>query len=338
MMSIGFYDVLLAFDRGAQRSWVIATGRPERALSAREARATFRIEAMLRRLAEPAPALPAAPPLQWQAERSPAEHQAAVARAQAYIRDGDIFQANITMRHLAARPRETHPASLYATLRAANRTPFSAYLDCGPTLAIASVSPERFLRLYAGGTIETRPIKGTRRRDAGAMTDMYLRQALAESGKDRAENLMITDLMRNDIGRVAEIGSVRVPELQKVETFATVHHMVSVVEAQLRRGCTAVDLLRATFPGGSITGAPKIRAMEIIDELEASRRGPYCGSIVWLGHDGAMDSSILIRTLVITPELIAAQAGGGIVAESDPREEWEEVMTKIRPLLQAFGP
>ena len=186
--------------------------------------------------------------------------------------------------------------------------------------------------------METRPIKGTRPRGASAADDARLRAELAASEKDRAENLMIVDLMRNDLGRVAEIGSVAVPALFEVESFAAVHHLVSSITGRLRPGLGPVDLLRATFPAGSITGAPKIRAMEIIDEIEVGRRGPYCGTIAWIGFDGAMDSSVVIRTLVITPETVVAQAGGGIVADSDPAAEYEEMMVKVRPLLAALSP
>ena len=161
---------------------------------------------------------------------------------------------------------------------------------------------------------------------------------LVSSVKDRAENLMIVDLMRNDIARVAEFGSVKVPLLNELETFATVHHLVSSVTARLRPDTDAVALLRATFPGGSVTGAPKIRAMEIIDELEASARGPYCGCIAWIGFDGAMDSSIVIRTLVLTDRQVVAQAGSGIVADSVAAQEYDEMLIKVAPLLSVFPP
>lgn len=164
-----------------------------------------------------------------------------------------------------------------------------------------------------------------------------MRAELVASAKDHAENLMICDLMRNDLGRVCEIGSIRVPELAAPRSFASVHHLVSVVEGRLRPGLGPLDLLRATFPGGSVTGAPKIRAMEIIRELESARRGPYCGAIAWIGGDGAMDSSIVIRTLTVTPDRLIAQAGGGIVAESCPEAEYQEMLTKVHPLLAAAG-
>ncbi|MGB8842851.1 MAG: aminodeoxychorismate synthase component I, partial [Aliidongia sp.] len=285
--------------------------------------------------AAPLPTATPSSPVGWTAEIDPLDYQARIARLLEYIRAGEIYQANFTARHLMPRPPGS-AADLYRSLRRSSPAPFAAYLACGPDLAVASASPERFLSVDRSGHIETRPIKGTRPRGRDPQEDARLAAELAASGKDRAENLMIADLMRNDIGRVATIGSVAVPSLSAVETFPAVHHLVSVVEASLRPGASLIDLLRATFPGGSITGAPKRRAMALIDEVEVARRGPYCGSIVWLGFDGAMDSSIIIRTLTITPDLVIAQAGGGIVFESDPAAEYEEMMVKIRPLLRAI--
>jgi para-aminobenzoate synthetase component I len=338
-MVVGFYDLVLAFDRYDRRAWLQSSGFPATEAGARRTRAQARADAALRRLdaLAPAPADVPVPALAWTAELTRPGYLGRVSRVLEYIAQGDIFQANFTTRFLAPRPPAISAASLYAALRAASPAPFAAYLGCGDRLAIASVSPERFLRLDATGRIETRPIKGTRPRSPDPQTDAALRRALAASVKDRAENLMIVDLMRNDIGRVAEIGSVTVPALWEVESFAAVHHLVSSVEGQLRPGLGPVDLLRAAFPGGSITGAPKIRAMEIIDELEVAARGVYCGAVVWIGFDGAMDSSIAIRTLTITPEIIAAQAGGGIVADSDPADEYDEMLVKLRPLLNALG-
>lgn len=330
-MAIGFHDVILAFDAWEERCWLIASGLPAQGEEgARRARLrAAQIRARLQGSGAPPGALPS---LAWTPDFSRAAYEARVARVLDHIRAGDIFQANVTMAHRAKRPPGLDPAALYLALRASSPAPFAAYLACG-AVTLASASPERFLQLGVDGRVETRPIKGTRPRGPDPATDGAAAAALAASEKDRAENLMIVDLMRNDLGRVAEIGSVRVPELFTVESFAAVHHLVSAVEAKLRPGFGAVDLLRATFPGGSVTGAPKIRAMEIIDEVEASRRGPYCGAIAWLGFDGAMDSSITIRTLVLTPDEILAQAGGGIVADSDPASEYEEHWVKIRALL-----
>jgi para-aminobenzoate synthetase component 1 len=337
-MVMGFYDVVLAYDAWEQRAWILSSGFPETEPDARHARAQARAAALRARLSAPQQPRPqpAIASIRWQTDLTPAEYQARVGQVQDYIRAGDIFQANFTMAHRAPRPAGLHPADLYLALRGLSPAPFATYLACGPDLALASASPERFLKLDPTGQVETRPIKGTRPRYADPVADRAAAAALLASEKDRAENLMIVDLMRNDLGRVARIGGVAVPELFTVESFASVHHLVSAVTAHLRPGVSAVDLLRATFPGGSVTGAPKIRAMEIIDALEASRRGPYCGAIAWLGFDGAMDSSIIIRTLVVTGDEIIAQAGGGIVSDSDPAAEFEEHCVKVRPLLQAL--
>ena len=338
---VSFYDVVLAFDAVARRCWLISTGFPETEPTERRWRATARGNAVLRRMKTRAAVSSAGSgkPVTavWRPELTRADYENRVARVLDYIRAGDIFQANFTTRYLARRPPGLRAADLYRRLRAVTPAPFAAFLGCGPRLALGSASPERFLRLDPRGHVETRPIKGTRPRHPNPDADAAARNDLAVSEKDRAENLMIADLMRNDIGRVAEIGSVTVPSLCDIESFASVHHLVSAIEGRLRPGLGPVDLVRATFPGGSVTGAPKVRAMEIIDELEVARRGPYCGTITWIGFDGAMDSSIVIRTVVITPELLVAQAGGGIVADSNPGAEYEEQWVKVRPLLQATG-
>ncbi|MCW2240452.1 aminodeoxychorismate synthase component I [Azospirillum canadense] len=325
-MAFGFYDVVAAFDHAERRAWVIAA-RPE---------AEGRAHALAERLERDPPPPGLLVRSSWRPELSRPDYLGRVGRVLDDIRAGDIYQANVTQRFLADRPAGLDDYALYERLRVLSPAPFGAFLNCGPRLRIASASPERFLRLSASGAIETRPIKGTRPRYADPALDAAAAAELVGSVKDRAENLMITDLLRNDLGRVAAIGSVRVPVLYGLESFASVHHLVSVVTAQLRPGLGPVDLLRAACPGGSITGAPKIRAMEIIDELELARRGAYCGSVVWIGFDGAMDSSIVIRTLSLTPDAVMAQAGGGIVADSDPAAEHEEMLVKVRPLLRAF--
>lgn len=336
-LTIGFYDVVLAFDGAERRCWVLSSGFPESTRPMRRRRAETRADAILHRLDRVTEQRTPSYETVWRAEMSRAQYETRVGRVLGYIRAGDIFQANFTMRHLAPRPPGVRAPDLYLRLRQESPAPFAAFLGCGSRLALASASPERFLRLDTAGRIESRPIKGTRPRYADPERDAASARELAGSEKDRAENLMIVDLLRNDIGRVAESGSVRVPSLFEVERFASVHHLVSAVEGRLRPGLGPVDLLRATFPGGSVTGAPKLRAMEIIDELEVARRGPYCGAIAWIGFDGAMDSSIVIRTLVITPDLLVAQAGGAIVADSDPAGEYEEMLLKVRPLLRALG-
>lgn len=330
-IALGLYDCIVAFDRVERKAWVIGQG--ERGRVKAEIMAA-RLEAGTPLLAPPA-AIPETP---WIPEISQAVYLEKVAQVIEYIRAGDIFQANFTQRFLALRPVGLDEFALYRTLRAVNPAPFAAFLKV-PGMTLASASPERFMQVSADGRIETRPIKGTRRRSPDPMMDGVLAAELLASVKDRAENLMITDLLRNDIGRVAVIGSVRAPTVSGLESFASVHHLVSVIEGQLRPEATVVDLLKASFPGGSITGAPKVRAMEIIDELEVAPRGAYCGSVLWIGFDGAMDSNIVIRSLVLTDDVIITQAGGGIVADSIPIAEWQEMMDKATPALSVLkGP
>ena len=327
-LAVGLYRTVAAFDHQAGRAWVIGEDRDE-------------VEALGDAL-EGAGAPPPGPASLiaggWRAELSPAAYHSAVARIIDYIRAGDIYQANMTQRFLARLAPGLKPFDLYRALRPRTAGPFSAFLDLGGGRAVASGSPERFLRLEADGRIESRPIKGTRPRGATPTADAALAAELLASEKDRAENLMIVDLLRNDLSRVALVGSVRVPTLWGLESYRAVHHLVSVVEGSLAEGLGPVDLLRAAFPGGSITGAPKIRAMEIIRELEPARRGPYCGSVAWIGFDGAMDSSIVIRTLCVADGIVQAQAGGGVVADSDPEAEYQESLLKARAMLTALDP
>jgi para-aminobenzoate synthetase component 1 len=261
-----------------------------------------------------------------------------VRRVREYIFAGDIFQANLSQRFEA--PLREPSWSLYRRLRAINPAPFAAFLEYGGT-AIVSASPERFLRVHER-RVEARPIKGTRPRGIGPEHDAALGRALTESEKDRAENLMIVDLLRNDLSRVCIPGTVRVPELFALEHYSTVHHLVSTVIGELAPGHDAVDLLCAAFPGGSVTGAPKVRAMEIIAELEPSCRGIYCGAIGYLSVTGALDTSVVIRTYLALAGADAAarvyfSAGGGIVADSDPEDEYRETLDKGRALIEALA-
>ncbi|HEU4585862.1 MAG TPA: aminodeoxychorismate synthase component I [Gemmatimonadaceae bacterium] len=263
-----------------------------------------------------------------------AGYLAAVSKVRDYILAGDIFQANLTQR-LEAPLRE--PAwTLYRRLRTINPAPFAAYLDMDG-VRVLSASPERFLSVDADGAVEARPIKGTRPRGIYPAHDAALGRVLSESAKDRAENLMIVDLLRNDISRVCVPGSVHVPDLFALEYYSTVQHLVSTVTGTLERGRDAVDLLLAAFPGGSITGAPKVRAMEIIAELEPSRRGVYCGSVGYISITGAMDTSIVIRTYLALGARVYFGVGGGIVADSDPEEEYRESFDKARALISALA-
>jgi para-aminobenzoate synthetase component I len=253
-----------------------------------------------------------------------------------YIFAGDIFQANLTQCFSADIPSNFDACALFRKLRDKNPSTFAAYLDYGD-VQIASSSPERLIKCD-GVMVEARPIKGTRKRDSDLMRDAELISELQASRKDRAENVMIVDLLRNDISRIAKPGSVKVPVLCGLESYANVHHLVSVVEGQLRDGLTQVDVLQAVFPGGSITGAPKIRAMEIIAELEAQARGVYCGSIGYLGFNGSCDFNIAIRTALFANGKAYVQGGGGITARSQPAAEYEESLTKIARIMEAFAP
>ena len=334
-MFMGFYDTVAVFDMKLNKAWVVACNAVQG--PGRRSGPDTRARAMAERIAAARPARePGSFGARWRPDQTRVEMEARIARAIEYIHLGDIFQANITQRYLTDLPDGVRPYDVYRRLRGISSAPFAAFLNCGPGRAVISASPERFLSLSPGGRIETRPIKGTRPRGVTTDEDRALAAALIASEKDRAENLMIVDLLRNDLSRVAQVGSVKVSKLFELETFSRVHHLVSEVCADIAEGLDAVDLLRATFPGGSITGAPKIRAMEIIHELEPVPRGPYCGAVAWMGFDGAMDSSIAIRTLTYADGLVAAQAGGGIVADSDPADEFDESITKIKPLLAAL--
>ncbi|MFN0052547.1 MAG: aminodeoxychorismate synthase component I [Planctomycetales bacterium] len=260
------------------------------------------------------------------------EYLRAVERAIEYIFAGDIFQVNLSQRLLY--PLSEHPLALYLRLRERNPAPFAGYF-AQDDWAIASASPERFLSVV-DGEVETRPIKGTRRRRTLPEADLFTRDELRESEKDRAENVMIVDLLRNDLSRVCRPGTIRVPALCQVETYETVQHLVSEIRGSLPAGRSAWDLFPATFPGGSITGAPKIRAMQIIAELEPTARGPYCGSLFYVGFDGRADSNILIRTFTARRGWVQCPVGGGIVAQSDPAAEFRETMDKAEGMLRAL--
>jgi len=363
---LGIYDWVLAWDHVQSRAWLLSTGMPETAQADAVRRASDRASSIRARLisgeheraatsqvgrtvsgppGEPhkarstPPSYPIDhgwwdPRLALESSFTRTEYLKAVQRVRDYIFAGDIFQANLSQRFEA--PLREPAWTLYRRLRERNPAPFAAFLDF-PEAVILSASPERFLRVDAGGRVETRPIKGTRPRGIGPEHDAALAQALAESAKDRAENLMIVDLMRNDLSRVCAPGSVRVDELFALEQYATVHHLVSTVVGELAPGADALDLLRAAFPGGSITGAPKLRAMEIIAELEPSRRGVYCGSIGYCSATGELDTSIAIRTAVARNGRVYFNAGGGVVADSNPADEYQETLDKARGLIDALA-
>jgi para-aminobenzoate synthetase component 1 len=261
-------------------------------------------------------------------DHPPSQHLAAVERALGYIRAGDIYQVNLARRLSAPIVTPGDPLALYARVAAASPAPFGALLECDGAVVISD-SPELFLRRGAGSRrLETRPIKGTRRRGRAPAEDAALAAALAADDKERAEHLMIVDLERNDLGRVAATGSVRVEGFARVVTLPQVHHLVSTVACDVRDGASTAEILRATFPGGSITGAPKVRAMQLIDELEPTRRGPYTGAIGFLGAGGAIELSIVIRTAVLAAGTLTLHVGGGIVADSSPARELDETEEK----------
>jgi len=323
-MAVGLYDWALVVDHTERRSWLVSAGRDART---REHWADL-VMCFSKPGSRPAAQFHITGPVR--SNMTQAQYKAAFERVQAYILDGDCYQVNLAQRFVA--PAAGNAWSAYRQLRQLNPAPFSAYLST-PFAKVMSSSPERFLQLR-NGSVETRPIKGTRPRGSNPEADAMLARALSQSPKDRAENLMILDLMRNDLGRVCDIGSVRVPRLFAVERFANIHHLVSTVTGRLAAGEDAASLLRACFPGGSITGAPKIRAMEIIEALEPHRRGVYCGAIGYLGFDGAMDTNIAIRTLVYGAGTVRLWAGGGIVHDSDVEQEYQETFDKAAPLLR----
>ena len=336
-LSLGLYDVVVAFDLIERRGFILSTGFPEGERPSRERRAIERgrwFEARLRRAPIVAPAENM--PLEgWTSNFTRVSYELMVREVIERILSGDIFQANVAQRFEAPVAQDFDHFGFYRRLRTLNPAPFSAYLD-HEDFIIASASPERFLKVEED-RVETRPIKGTRRRFNDAVLDALHARALTESRKDRAENVMIVDLLRNDLSKVCLPGSVQVPQLCGLETFASVHHLVSSVVGRLREGQGAADVLAAAFPGGSVTGAPKVRAMEIITEMEGHARGPYCGAIGYIGFDGTMDTNIVIRTASFRGGICVVQAGGGIVTASDPAAEYDETLDKARAMFEAFG-
>ena len=323
--ALGLYDWVIAWDHVGGRAWTIAW-TPQRLAWVRD-----RLDAPTR---TPSTVLRRPPPSTVTSNFTRRDYKAGVATIRAYIAAGDVYQVNLAQRFRTAFTGT--PLELYRRLRARSPAPFGAYLALGD-LSITSISPERFLRLDAATrAAEARPIKGTRPRGATPAEDAALAEALTASEKDRAENVMIVDLLRNDLGKVCRPGSVRVPELYALESHPTVHHLVSTVAGVLAEGADAFDLLRAAFPGGSVTGAPKIRAMEIIAELERAPRGVYCGAIGYVSATGAMDLNIPIRTIVVHDGVASFHAGAGIVWDSDPAAEYDETLAKARALIDAL--
>ncbi|MBU4680802.1 aminodeoxychorismate synthase component 1 [Cedecea davisae] len=316
-MAMGIYDWALIADHQLQRLTLVSWGDIDSRL------------AWLNSLSGPEPGEPFRLTGEWQSNMSREEYGVKFRRVQEYLRSGDCYQVNLAQRFSVGYEGDEWQA--FEKLNLANGAPFSAFLRL-PESCILSLSPERFV-LLEGQQIQTRPIKGTLPRLPSPDADAEQARRLANSPKDRAENLMIVDLLRNDIGRVAVPGSVKVPELFVVEPFPAVHHLVSTIIAELPATLSACDLLRATFPGGSITGAPKVRAMEIIEELEPQRRNAWCGSIGYISFCGNMDTSITIRTLTAEGGRLYCSAGGGIVADSNEAAEYQETFDKVNRIL-----
>jgi len=351
-LAVGLYDVVIAFDHFEKSAYIISQGSPVTDAASRLEHAGGRLAHLKRilsgqatirttvdqqafnppRISELAPQFAASSRSALTSNFSADGYQKAVKRVIDYIFAGDVFQVNLSQRLL--HPATASSIELYRRLRSRNPAPFSGYLD-GGEWQVASASPERFLRLN-NRHVETRPIKGTRGRSRHAVADLFTGDDLRASEKDRAENVMIVDLLRNDLSRSCMADSVRVSQLCGLETYEYVQHLVSVVEGTLRHDCTPLDALQMAFPGGSVTGAPKIRAMEIIAEVEPTVRGPYCGCLGYIGANGNMDSSILIRTITSARGWWQLPVGGGIVAQSVPHEEYEETWHKAAGLIKAL--
>lgn len=352
-LAFGIYDVVLAWDHVLNRAWLISQGLPETEPGRRRDRARSRLGAFLRKLSGPlseaaprrfqpgddslaigdlAPSfsVPGPPGLLSSFTRS--EYLHAVQRAIEYIAAGDVFQVNLSQRLIY--PAHDDATSLYLRLRQRNPATFAGYFDLGG-FQIASASPERFLRVV-DGQVEARPIKGTRARTSLPEADLFAGDDLTASDKDRAENVMIVDLLRNDLSRACRADSIAVTQLCKLERYEYVQHLVSAIRGTLRDGVSALDLIRASFPGGSITGAPKVRAMQIIAELEPTARGAYCGGLGYLGFDGTLDTNILIRTVTTGRGWWQAPVGGGIVYQSVGAREYEETWHKAEGLLRSL--
>lgn len=354
---VGAYDTVIAWDHELNRSWIVSQGFPETQHDARLKRATSRAEFFQsqldstttraasqsngdtyseKKLLPLASSLDVEGPEQLVSNFSKQAYIDAVQKCIDYIYAGDVFQINLAQRLL--HPANCNSAELYQRLRSCNPSPFGGYFDLSQIsdcdAQIVSASPERLCSVRAG-VVETRPIKGTRRRTGHPLVDIHAREELLASQKDRAENTMIVDLMRNDLSIVCEPDSVCVMQLCELEEYQSVMHLVSSVQGKLKPSCGLVDLLYAIFPGGSITGAPKVRAMEIISQLEPSARGAYCGALGYLGFDGSADLNILIRTITASQGWWQIPVGGGIVSHSVPQNEYEETWTKAAGMLRA---
>ncbi len=333
---LGCFDLLISFDHYLKKAWIVSTGFPETKTSQRLLRAEKRRQWLDGMLSQPlqhtTSTITHIPTPRCQ--MSHGNYIDAVKRIINYIKAGDIFQANLARCYQSTLNKPLDVIALYKKLRHANPAPFAALLNFSPCCVLSS-SPERFLQL-SNQTVETRPIKGTIHRSENPSEDRQLEKQLMQSEKDRAENIMIVDLMRNDLSKVCEPDSIAVKQLCQPESYEKVHHLVSVIHGKLKPNQSIPDLLAAAFPGGSITGAPKIRAIEIIDELENTQRGPYCGAIGYLGFNQEMDTSITIRTLLLTEKELLFHSGSAITLASDPEKEYQETQVKAEALKDAI--
>ncbi len=324
-LCFGLYDSVFAWDHSTNRAWLISYTEERRAFFLDRLKLTSGTSSSSARGKRTPPSI--------SSSLTRERYRSAVNSIREYIAAGDIFQANFAQRFQAS--LEVDAWELYLALRVTNPAPFACYFEAGD-LTVISASPERFIRVFENRA-ETRPIKGTRPRTDSPVSDRESSDELLASAKDNAEHVMIVDVLRNDFSRVCIPGSVKVTELAELESHPTVHHLVSTITGDLRNDCGPIDLLLASIPGGSITGAPKIRAMEIIAELEPVRRDVYCGCLAYLTADGSMDSSIVIRTFLAKGDNLYFSAGGGIVADSDPDMEFEETLHKAAALFTALG-
>jgi para-aminobenzoate synthetase component 1 len=330
---LGCFDLVLSFDHILKKLWLISSGLPETKHEIRLQRAKKRLNWAQRYLADKLNSLCdysnqslTTNTVKLESNFAQEDYINAIKTAKDFILEGDIFEVNLSQRFTCYKDENISPNSVYTKLRSLSPAPFSAYVNLGDTV-IASSSPERFLQVK-NQVVETRPIKGTRPRGKTNAQDEAFAKELLKSKKDWAENTMVVDLMRNDLSRACKPNSITVPQYCGLESYQNVHHLVSVVKGILNEGVSLFDLLAMTFPGGSITGAPKIRAMEIIDELEPTRRGPYCGSVGYISSSGDMDLSITIRTMLIKNNSISYQVGGAVILDSDPKSEYNETITK----------
>ena len=334
-------DTLVVFDHARQRLLILANARIEDDVEGAYFAAIQRIERVSERLLRPLPAIPQhrygrpGPALgaELSTNMSQAQYEDIVRQAQEYIRAGDIFQVVLSQR--LSRPTDAHPFAIYRALRMLNPSPYMFYFDFAPLdLQVVGASPEIHVRLE-DGEATIRPLAGTRRRGAHEEEDKELEADLLADPKERAEHVMLVDLARNDLGRVCQYGTVQVEELMRVERYSHVMHIVSHVTGQIVAVMNAYDLMRATLPAGTVSGAPKVRAMSIIEELEGERRGLYAGAVGYFGYDGSMDTCITLRTMLVQDQTVYVQAGAGIVADSDPASEYQECFNKARALLVA---